>query len=118
MRRVVWLGDASLADLAALGGKNASLGEMISHLSPLGVTVPMGFATTSDAFREFLIENHIDTQIDRALDGLDTNDLAALQAAGASIRAAILVGTLPPPPVSYTHLRAHETDSYLVCRLL
>ncbi|TFB48987.1 phosphoenolpyruvate synthase [Cryobacterium tagatosivorans] len=97
MRRVIWLGDASLADLGALGGKNASLGEMISHLSSLGVTVPMGFATTSDAFREFLLENGIDREIDRALGGLDTNNLAALQAAGASIRAAIVAGTLPPP---------------------
>ena len=97
MQRVLWLGDASLADFDALGGKNASLGEMISQLSSLGVTVPMGFATTSDAFREFLLENGIDKQIDRALDGLDTNDLAALQAAGASLRAAITAGALPTP---------------------
>jgi pyruvate,water dikinase len=95
MRRVLWLGDVSLADLGSLGGKNASLGEMISRLSALGVTVPEGFATTADAFREFLRTNGIDRYIERQLDGLVTDDLAALQAAGAAIRAAITGGALP-----------------------
>ncbi|HZK59593.1 MAG TPA: PEP/pyruvate-binding domain-containing protein, partial [Cryobacterium sp.] len=97
MRRVVWLGDVSLADLGSLGGKNASLGEMISRLSALGVTVPEGFATTADAFREFLKENGIDSYIDEQLAGLATDDLAALQAAGSAIRAAITAGALPVP---------------------
>jgi pyruvate,water dikinase len=97
MRRVLWLGDVSLADLGSLGGKNASLGEMISRLSALGVTVPEGFATTADAFREFLRENGIDSYIDEQLAGLATDDLAALQAAGSAIRAAITAGALPAP---------------------
>ncbi|MFK8016078.1 MAG: phosphoenolpyruvate synthase [Gammaproteobacteria bacterium] len=75
-----------LADLDQVGGKNASLGEMIGALSELGVQVPGGFATTADAFREFLAVNQLADRINGLLDKLDVEDVDALAAAGKTIR--------------------------------
>ncbi|MDP1603902.1 MAG: phosphoenolpyruvate synthase [Legionella sp.] len=77
-------------DLEQVGGKNASLGEMISHLSTAGVLVPTGFATTADAFREFLAVNGLDKKIYSLLDSLDTENITALTNAGKTIREQIL----------------------------
>lgn len=73
-------------DVDKVGGKNASLGEMISHLTSLGVRVPTGFATTSDAFRTFLSQSGLDDRIHKILDELDIDDVNALADAGKQIR--------------------------------
>lgn len=74
-----------MTDVEAVGGKNASLGEMISQL-PQGVRVPTGFATTAHAFRQFLAHGGLDRRINERLAALDTEDVRALAAAGAEIR--------------------------------
>jgi pyruvate,water dikinase len=73
-------------DLEKVGGKNASLGEMISQLSGLGVSVPGGFATTARAFRDFLSQSGLDERIRHRLESLDTEDVHALHEAGSEIR--------------------------------
>ncbi|MCH9757318.1 MAG: phosphoenolpyruvate synthase [Gammaproteobacteria bacterium] len=73
-------------ELDRVGGKNASLGEMISNLSEMGVRVPGGFATTADAFNDFLAQDNLRTNIEAALKGLDVDDVKALAKVGASIR--------------------------------
>jgi len=85
-----------LADIPAVGGKNASLGEMIQHLSASGVRVPDGFATTAQAFHDFLAENGLTERIAARLAALDVSDVAALAAAGQAIRNWVLAATLPP----------------------
>ena len=77
-----------MSDVDTVGGKNASLGEMISQL-PQGVRVPTGFATTAHAFREFLKHDGLDARIQAKLAALDIEDVNALAAAGAEIRAMV-----------------------------
>ncbi len=77
-----------MSDVETVGGKNASLGEMISQL-PQGVRVPTGFATTAHAFREFLKHDGLDARIQAKLDALDTDNVNALAATGAEIRALV-----------------------------
>ncbi|MDP1687108.1 phosphoenolpyruvate synthase [Hydrogenophaga sp.] len=77
-----------MSDVESVGGKNASLGEMISQL-PTGVKVPTGFATTAHAFREFLKHDGLTERINARLDALDTEDVRALAKAGAEIRAMV-----------------------------
>ncbi|MEO0952629.1 MAG: PEP/pyruvate-binding domain-containing protein, partial [Pseudomonadota bacterium] len=84
-----------MGDVELVGGKNASLGEMISNLTRLGVSVPNGFATTSEAYRVFLSETGLDTRIAERLKGLDVDDIAALTAAGGDIRNWIRAEALP-----------------------
>lgn len=76
----------TMKDIERVGGKNASLGEMISHLGKMDVVVPTGFATTSDAFREFLANNELDKKIQQLLETLDVNDVLTLTRAGQTIR--------------------------------
>lgn len=83
-----------MSDVEAVGGKNASLGEMISQL-PAGVKVPTGFATTAHAFREFLAFADLDGRINRLLAGLDTDDVRALAQVGAEIRAMVEAQPFP-----------------------
>ena len=83
---VRWFSDLGMADLEQVGGKNASLGEMVSHLADLGVKVPNGFATTARAFYEFLEADGLADRIKDRLIGLDTDDTRALAAAGQEIR--------------------------------
>ena len=73
-------------DLAVVGGKNASLGEMLSHLTRLGIAVPAGFATTAAAYREFLAQDGLAARVNRELAQLDVDDVAALSDTGARIR--------------------------------
>ena len=82
-------------DVERVGGKNASLGEMISNLAGAGVSVPSGFATTAQAYRDFIDTNNLDARIHDLLDALDTNDVNALAAAGTQIRQWILDGDFP-----------------------
>ena len=83
-----------MSDVDVVGGKNASLGEMISQL-PQGVRVPTGFATTAHAFREFLRHDGLDGRIQAILDALDTEDVRALASAGAKIRAMVEAQPFP-----------------------
>ncbi|MFP4335706.1 MAG: phosphoenolpyruvate synthase [Wenzhouxiangella sp.] len=92
---ILWLDRLGMGDLEKVGGKNASLGEMISHLSEAGVAVPGGFATTADAFRDFLDQSGLAGRIRAELEDLDTEDTRALAAAGQKIRAMIMDTRLP-----------------------
>ncbi|WP_207343610.1 phosphoenolpyruvate synthase [Arthrobacter sp. E3] len=83
----LWFADLGLKDLDRVGGKNASLGEMVANLTSAGVQVPDGFATTADAYRDFLADSGLDARIAARLEGLDTDDVTALAAAGQEIRA-------------------------------
>ena len=82
-------------DIEMVGGKNASLGEMISHLSDLGVSVPGGFATTSNAFYQFLTETGLLDKINNELKTLDVNDVNKLAETGKKIRTWIIEQELP-----------------------
>jgi pyruvate,water dikinase len=93
--RVVPFERLGLRDLDAVGGKNASLGELIRELATAGVRVPGGFATTAVAYREFLASNGLDARIRERLAGLDIDDVAALARAGADIRGWIAAAPLP-----------------------
>src|SRR5712664_1693734 len=93
--RVAWLKDLRMADLERVGGKNASLGEMMNALTAAGIRVPGGFATTAQAFREFLSANGLDAPIEQRLRSLDPKNVTALAACGAEIRSWILKAPLP-----------------------
>ena len=83
---IIWFENLGMSDVDRVGGKNASLGEMISNLANAGVTVPGGFATTAHAYREFLAKDGLKDRIDNALDALDINDVNELARVGAEIR--------------------------------
>ncbi len=84
-----------MTDVEVVGGKNASLGEMISQLAHAGVQVPGGFATTAHAFREFLREGRLTERIDALLTALDVDDVRALTEAGATIRQWVMDAPFP-----------------------
>ncbi|MBK1653901.1 phosphoenolpyruvate synthase [Allochromatium vinosum] len=92
---VRWLSDLGMDDVPVVGGKNASLGEMIQNLTHLGVSVPGGFATTADAYREFLAKDGLDERIQTVLDELDVDDVAALAEAGPRIRGWVMEQPFP-----------------------
>lgn len=92
---VVWFDQLRMTDVESVGGKNASLGEMISQLAGAGVRVPGGFATTADAFRAFLQFEGLEQRIKARLVDLDVNDVAALTAAGKDIRQWIIDTPFP-----------------------
>ncbi|AWB33233.1 phosphoenolpyruvate synthase [Orrella marina] len=95
MSYVVPFDQLRMTDVDSVGGKNASLGEMISQLSDAGVRVPGGFATTSQAFRDFLAQTGLDKKIQDRLLSLDADDVGALAEAGSQIRQWILEAPLP-----------------------
>ena len=95
MRWVRFFHEVGLEDVPLVGGKNASLGEMIRELSPLGVRVPEGFATTSEAYWHFLEHNGLKEAIARELGGLDPEDPKALQGVSRRLRNLILKGEYP-----------------------
>ncbi|HET7474877.1 MAG TPA: phosphoenolpyruvate synthase, partial [Dermatophilaceae bacterium] len=90
-----WFSELGLADLEQVGGKNASLGEMVSNLVSAGVRVPDGFATTADAFRAFASQTSLDETIDAELAALDVEDVTQLAAVGKRVRQAVLDQPLP-----------------------
>jgi len=90
-----WLDQLGMDDLEQVGGKNASLGEMIANLASMGVNVPGGFATTADAFRDFLAETGLDEKIRARLETLEVEDVRELAAAGKEIRGWIVETPLP-----------------------
>ena len=83
------------ADVAIVGGKNASLGEMISQLDAKGVRVPNGYATTASAFNDFLKHNKLEAKINAELENLDINDVVALAKSGEKVRTWILNSPFP-----------------------
>ncbi len=95
-RYVIAFDHLRMIDVEQVGGKNASLGEMISQLSGAGVRVPGGFATTAEAYRDFLAHQGLAGRINEALDALDVDDVAALANTGAQIRKWVVDTPLPP----------------------
>mgnify|MGYP003451030469 FL=1 len=95
-QNILWLHDLRLADLARVGGKNSSLGEMIGQLANLGVSVPGGYATTAEAFKDFIAHNDLSTRIFDKLATLDVEDVDALTVAGKEIRGWVIDAPLQP----------------------
>ncbi len=95
-RYVQPLQELRMADVATVGGKNASLGELISQLAASGVRVPGGFATTAQAFDDYLAHNQLTAKIDAALASVNVDDMDALARAGAAIRAMVEKAAIPP----------------------
>ena len=96
----------SIGDIEIVGGKNASLGEMIGNLSDAGVRVPGGFATTAQAYRDFLNQDELDTRIGALLSTLDVDDVDKLVECGAQIRDWVLAAKLPKK------LQSEVTDAW------
>jgi pyruvate,water dikinase len=120
-QRVVWFDHLRMSDVDRVGGKNASLGEMIGQLSNSGIRVPGGFATTAFAFREFLHANGLKERIDRALAALNVDDLAKLSDTGAAIRSWIAAAPLPAALVAevggaYAELEASAAGASVAVR--
>src|SRR5690349_20980120 len=92
---VVWFEELSMRDVERVGGKNASLGEMIRNLAGAGVQVPGGFATTAAAYREFLSHDGLDRRLQGWLSGLNVDDTRALTDTGKRIREAVLKAPFP-----------------------
>lgn len=95
-RYVLWFDEVGMKDVERVGGKNASLGEMMGHLAHAGVRVPGGFATTAQAYRDFLSQGGLDRRIREALARLDVDDIAALTRTGAQIRGWVTEAPFPP----------------------
>ncbi|MDH3280100.1 MAG: phosphoenolpyruvate synthase [Gammaproteobacteria bacterium] len=93
---VVWFDSLGMGDVARVGGKNASLGELINRLSSAGIQVPNGFATTAQAYHEFLDQGGLAGRIEAALSSLDVEDVAELARIGADIRQWVTSAPLPP----------------------
>ncbi|WP_446891924.1 phosphoenolpyruvate synthase [Aeromonas veronii] len=116
---VLWYEQLGMQDLERVGGKNASLGEMISNLSGAGVSVPGGFATTAFAFNEFLESSGLNGKIHHLLDNLDVDDIAALNRAGQQIRDWVIEAPFQPEleqaiRVAYEKLSAGVEASFAV----
>lgn len=116
---IVSLDQIGMADIDRVGGKNASLGEMIQHLSAAGVSVPGGFATTVDAFREFLAQNKLGDKIRTRLEALNVADVSALSAAGKEIRSWVDDTPLPEElkravASAYASMSEGEQESFSV----
>ncbi|OLF46616.1 phosphoenolpyruvate synthase [Vibrio parahaemolyticus] len=94
-KNTLWFNGLSMDDVDKVGGKNASLGEMVSNLANVGVSVPNGFATTSYAFNQFLDHEGLDERIHQLLDELDVDDVEALRKTGTTIRQWVLQAPFP-----------------------
>ena len=105
-KHVIWFEELGMGDVDQVGGKNASLGEMISHLSAAGVRVPSGFATTAQAYRDFLRHDGLDKRINERLRELDVDDVERLVETGKIIRQ--WIAEIPFPP----ELERHITEAY------
>jgi pyruvate,water dikinase len=92
---ILWFRETGLDDVESVGGKNASLGEMVQHLSKAGVSVPDGFATTADAYRRFLSHDGLADRINALLDDLDVDDVRRLAEVGKEIRDAVEAQRFP-----------------------
>jgi pyruvate,water dikinase len=94
-QNVLWYSQLGMKDVEIVGGKNASLGEMIGNLAASGVKVPNGFATTASAYREFLAFEGLADKINAMLNALDVDDVAALAVCGKSIRESVMKAPFP-----------------------
>src|SRR5215218_2261465 len=94
-RNVRWFAELGLGDVEQVGGKNSSLGEMVSQLSEVGIRVPNGFATTADAYRRFIGDTGLADRINQRLGDLDTDDVQRLADVGQEIRAAVVAQPFP-----------------------
>lgn len=94
---ILWFEQLGMDDVDVVGGKNASLGEMISNLANMGVSVPGGFATTTHAYRDFLNHEGLHGRINAVLDALNVDDISALTEAGKTIRGWLMAAPLPEP---------------------
>ena len=94
-KNVLWFNQIGIGDIPVVGGKNASLGEMIRYLLPKGVNIPDGFATTSDAYFSFLEKNGLTVKIRNILSDIDATNIPKLQSAGKIIRGLIIDSSLP-----------------------
>ncbi|OYV26726.1 MAG: phosphoenolpyruvate synthase, partial [Parcubacteria group bacterium 20-58-5] len=92
---ILWFTDISMDDVGEVGGKNASLGELIRSVEPKGVRVPHGFAVTASAYFDYLKETGLDVFIAKTLKGLDTKNLKHLAKAGKAIRDKMRATPLP-----------------------
>lgn len=95
MQWIRWFHELTIADVPQVGGKNASLGEMVRALAPKGIQIPNGFAITAQAYRAFLQYNELEEEIRRLLEGLDTHNVDELLQRTAEMRRLILAGDFP-----------------------
>ncbi len=93
---LLWFDKIGLKDIPRVGGKNASLGEMITHLTKLGIKVPEGFAITTEAFRLFVDENDLEGKVKEAMKGTDPDDPANVAERGRKVRDLFLNARIPP----------------------
>src|ERR1700760_4627924 len=100
------LNEASLSDIELVGGKNASLGEMLKNLSAQGINIPDGFIVTAGAYYEFINYNKLDSAIKQLIADTDTEDLKQLKKCGATIRRMIQQGAFP------TVMQTQITEAY------
>src|SRR5882757_2534399 len=96
-RRLVDLHGVGITDIETVGGKNASLGEMISHLTGLGIRIPGGFVVTVQAYKEFISFNDLEHRIKHIINEMDVDDLDSLRHCGMKIRQLIAGGEFPQP---------------------
>ncbi len=108
---VAWFETLRMADVGRVGGKNASLGEMISQLAHAGVRVPNGFATTALAYRDFLSHNRLTGRIDIALAGLDISDVTQLAKTGKTIRQWLLDAPFQPQLEQAIDVAYHKMEN-------
>ena len=106
MKYVVDLNELRLSDIEKVGGKSASLGEMLQELTQLGINIPGGFAVTVDAYREFITANGLEDEIRRLMGECDVNDLVQLRKTGSQIREIIREGEFPD------HIREEIKEAY------
>ena len=116
---VLWYDGLGMNDVDRVGGKNASLGEMISNLSKMGVSVPNGFATTADAFRAFMSQSGLHDKIQAELDVLDVDDVDTLAVIGKKIRQWVIDTPFQPDLEdsiyqAYLKLKGDSNDEFAV----
>ena len=95
MQNIIWFENLRMTDISVVGGKNASLGEMISQLHSQNIRVPGGFATTAEAYKRFLEQNGLNDKINNLLHSLNVNDVIALAKTGRQIQSLILETPFP-----------------------
>ncbi len=108
---IAWFDELRMSDVGSVGGKNASLGEMISQLGQLGVRVPGGFATTAAAYRDFLAQDGLDQRIRDTLEKFSVTDITALAKAGSQIRQWIMDTPLSQRLTDEVHQAYEKLDS-------
>src|SRR5690606_6303420 len=91
----VGLKQVGIRDIEEVGGKNASLGEMLQHLTPLGIRIPDGFVITVAAYREFIASNALETNVRQIIDSIDYDNLESLRRGGLQVRTLIRNGNIP-----------------------